>query len=277
MTAESDRDPVHHGFEVSVPPGYTRIDEPGAMIVIRHDVIDAVIAAYRSAPIDHRTLHGYAARAPGSRQFRGRDVAYALVLPASSMSVVVRHNRHGGAFRALTGDLFLGATRAPMELEAAVALHALRVPTPPLVAYAVYPAAPGLARSDVVTEEIPDGTDLGAMLLRTTPETDERRRAWNATTRLLKRMASAAVRHHDLNVKNVLLRSIADDLLAAYALDVDRVEFDCTRRDAFAGNRARLRRSVDKWRRTHGAVITDAELAAVGGRYVAADDRTTSR
>ena len=66
-----------------------------------------------------------------------------------------------------------------------------------------------------------------------------------------------------LNVKNILLRRTADDLFAGYILDVDRVEFDCSRRDAYAGNRARLRRSVEKWRDTRGATITDAEIEAL--------------
>lgn len=276
MSPVSARGAVRFGLDVLIPSGYERVDGGDALIVARRDVRPAIESAFRAAPADHPTLHGYAGRVPDARRFHGREVAYAITLPAS-ISVVVRHNRHGGALRALTGDLFLGATRAPRELEASLELHALGVPTPPVVAYAVYPAGPGLARSDVVTEEIDGGIDLGEMLLRTQPETDERRKAWNATTRLLRRMASAGVRHHDLNVKNVLLRPVADELFAAYALDVDRVEFDCARRDAYAGNRARLRRSVDKWRRTRGATITDAEVASVGGRYVVPDDRTTSR
>jgi tRNA A-37 threonylcarbamoyl transferase component Bud32 len=239
-------------------------------------MLGAVLAAYRSAPSSNRTLHGFAANAPGARPFKGRDVAYALSMPGSETTVVVRHNRHGGALRAITGDLFLRSTRAPRELEIALALSALGVPTPPVVAYAVYPGPAPFARSDVVTEEILDGMDLGEMLLRTEPGTDQRRKAWNATRRLLKRLAAAGVRHHDLNVKNVLLRPAAEDLLGGYILDVDRVEFDCTRRDAYAGNRARLRRSVQKWRDTRGARITDGELSSLAGIYLAADERTTS-
>ena len=246
-----------------IPAGYVRLAEPGATIVARADVSDAVLAAYRASPLENRTLHGYACRAPGRRPLRGRDIAYAMTLPSSGSSVVVRHNRHGGALRALTGDLFLGSTRAPMELDIALALANLRISTPAVLAYGVYPVAPGLARSDVVTEEIPDSSDLGEILLRSDPGSAERHLAWNATRRLLKRLASGGVRHHDLNVKNILVRPTADGLRTAYALDVDRVEFDCTRRDAFAGNRARLLRSVEKWSRIRGVPVTEAELAAL--------------
>ncbi|HET9426325.1 MAG TPA: lipopolysaccharide kinase InaA family protein [Gemmatimonadaceae bacterium] len=250
-------------LDVPVPRGYTRLDEPGAMIVARGDVAAAIGAAYRAAPSGSRTLHAFAASVPGARHFHGRAPAYAVALPASDLRIVVRHNRHGGALRSITGDLFLGATRAPMELETALTLHDLLIPTPAVLAYAVYPAGSLLSRSDVVTEEVPDSTDFGALLLSTEPESDDRRKGWNATRRLLKRLAAAGVRHHDLNVKNVLLRRTADDLFAGYILDVDRVEFDCARRDAYAGNRARLRRSVEKWRDTRGARITAAEIDAL--------------
>jgi hypothetical protein len=246
---------------VPVPRGYTRVDEPGAMIVARDDVLDGILTAFRGAPRDRPTLHGFAASVPNARRFQGRETAYAITLPASESPVVIRHNRHGGALRALTGDLFLGATRAPFELELSLTLRQLNVPTPGVLAYAVYPAGPGFSRSDVVTEEIPDSRDFGAVLLATAPSDADRLKAWNATRRLLKRLAAAGVRHHDLNVKNVLLRRTTDDLFAGYVLDVDRVELHCSRRDAYGGNRARLRRSVEKWRETRGAKISDAELA----------------
>lgn len=250
-------------LEVPVPREYMRVDEPGAMLIARADVVDGIVTAYRAAPRDAPTLHGFASRVPAARAFRGREVAYAISLPATGQGVVVRHNRHGGALRALTGDLFLGATRAPRELGIALSLRGLGIPTPAVLAYAVYPAGGGFARSDVVTEEVADSTDLGELLLATTPGSDDRRMGWNATRRLMKRLAAAGIRHHDFNVKNVLLRRTSDDLFAGYVLDVDRVEFDCTRRDAFAGNRARLRRSVEKWRDTRGAAITADEIDAL--------------
>jgi tRNA A-37 threonylcarbamoyl transferase component Bud32 len=248
-----------------LPAGYLQAHERGTTIVARADVFDGVLAAIRGAPAENPTLHGFAGGLTGARPYHGREIAYGVTLPGSTTAVVVRHNRHGGALRALTGDLFLGSTRAPRELDIAIALKQLGVPTPAVLAYAIYPAGPIIARSDVVTQEIPDALDLGERLLRTEPETDERRRLWNATTRLMRRLSQAGVRHHDLNVKNVLLRPGPDDVFIGYALDVDRVEFDCSRRDAFAGNRARLRRSVEKWRRTRGAAITDREIAAFRG------------
>lgn len=258
------------------PAGYRRVDEAGAIIVARADLADAMLAAFRAAPRENPTLHGYAGRAMDARPLRGRAIAYAVTLPQSTTPVVVRHNRHGGALRALTRDLFLGSTRAPRELAIATRLKALGVPTPAVLGYGIYAAGLVFARSDVVTEEIPDSLDLGAFLLASAPRSDERRRVWGATSRLLKRLSMAGVRHHDLNVKNILLRAVRDDLTVAYALDVDRVEFDCTRRDAYAGNRARLRRSVEQWRRIRGATIDDAEVSFLRSGYLGLDAATTS-
>jgi hypothetical protein len=237
---------------------------------------DSLRAALSAAPGDKPTLHGYAASSPGARRFSGREIAYAVTLPLSDRPVVIRHNRHGGAFRRITGDLFVGETNAPFELAISLELATLGVPTPAVLAYAVYSVVPGIARSDVLTEEIPDSGDLGALLLETSPGAPERHRAWSATTRLLKRLSGCGVRHHDLNVKNILLRNRGADAPEAYVLDVDRVELHCSRREAYIENRARLKRSVEKWRRTRGARITDDEIAWVGGRYVTPDRRTTS-
>jgi hypothetical protein len=243
------------------PAGYTRFDEGGTIIVVRDDAAAAVRNAYRQAPPDNRTLHGYASRVVGARSMTGRAVAYAVTLPGTTRSIVVRHNRHGGLLGALTGDLFTGCTRAPGELEIAITLTGIDVPTPAVVGYAIYPVAFGLARSDVLTEEITDSADLGDVLLRSTSDSAERLRALGATRALLQRLAAAGVRHHDLNVKNILIRTTDDS--AAYMLDVDRVELGCSHHDADTGNRARLLRSVEKWQRTRGATIAANEIASL--------------
>ena len=190
----------------------------------------------------------------------GRDVAYAITLPLSDIAVVVRHNRHGGLLRSLTGDLFATGGRTEKELIIARGLEKLGVATPEVVAYALYSAFAGLVRSDVLTAEIPASRDLGKLLSETTPESVARQQGWDATQRLLQRLRSAQVRHHDLNVKNVLLREMPEGGFASYLLDVDRVEFGCDRDHADSANRRRLIRSVVKWRDERGVTITDEEI-----------------
>ena len=131
-------------------------------------------------------------------------MAYAIALPASGTRVVVRHNRHGGLLARLTRDLFLPPTRAPRELAIALRLRTLGVPTPDVVMYGIAPAPFPFQRADVVTREIEHGRDLGVHERRR-PMSGGAPNAWSATRALRAMMNAAGVRHHDLNVKNVLL------------------------------------------------------------------------
>jgi hypothetical protein len=206
------------------------------------------------------SLYEAAARDLGARPLQGRGVAYAIALPVTGTRAVVRHNRHGGLLAPLTRDLFLPPTRAPHELAIAQRLRVLGVPTPEVLMYATSPAPFPFRRADVVTREIEGGRDLSTYMAATAPEA-ERRAAWEATRRLVRAMNAAGVRHHDLNVKNVLLAPVADGL-TAYLLDVDRVKLEAAGDPSVAqGNVGRLRRSARKWRDERGAVFDDAELA----------------
>lgn len=208
------------------------------------------------------SLYEAAARDLGARTHQGRGVAYAIALPATGTRAVVRHNRHGGVLAPLTRDLFLPPTRAPYELAIAQRLRALGVRTPEVLMYGTSPALFPFQRADVVTREIEGGRDLSAYLSAKTPEI-ERSAAWEATRALVRAMNAAGVRHHDLNVKNVLLAPGTAGL-DAYLLDVDRVTIGAAGDPQVAqGNVARLLRSARKWRDERGAVFDESELAAL--------------
>ena len=251
-------------MRIDVPAGYVRLDERRGVIVARADVADGLRDALQAAPPDAPTLHGYAARAPTAREMQGRGVAYALALPGTGLRAVVRHNRHGGLLRSLTGDLFRGATRAPKELDIAVGLAELNIPTPAVLAYAIYPAGAGFSRSDVVTAEVPDARDFGDVLLATNDDQEGREAAWGAVETLLDEMRESGVLHRDLNVKNILLRGNGEKP-QAWLLDVDRVQFGWLPPEADEKNRSRLARSVEKWRDTRGLRASATEIDALRG------------
>jgi hypothetical protein len=174
------------------------------------------------------TLYAYAAQHEEAHSLSGRGVVYAVPLP-NGERVVVRHNRHGGLLAPLTGDCFLTPTRAPYELATSLRLGRSGVPTPEIIAYAVYRAGPLLRRSDVASREVRNSSDLAAIL--TTGNVRERQAALDAAATLVGLLCACGARHADLNVKNVLLapnaaRGSAMPALTAYVLDVDRVEFD---------------------------------------------------
>ena len=253
-----------------VPDGYERLDVRGAEVVAQTAAVDAVRGALKSG-----TLYEYAAQHEDARPLAGRGPAYAVPLPGGDR-VVVRHNRHGGLLAALTGDRFLAPTRAPYELVTSRRLLGSGVRTPEIVAYAVYPAGPLLRRSDVATREVRDARDLATLL--TSGHERERLAALDAAAELIGSMSAIGARHHDLNVKNVLLaRASSRNELTAYVLDVDRVEFGRAGDSRITErNLARFTRSARKWRDLHGAHIDDAELARVAASVRRAASRRPS-
>ena len=238
----------------STPRGYVQFDVGVARVVCMEHVADAIEAA-----LARGTLYDYAARHPEARPLMGRGTSYAVPLPGNVERAVVRHNRHGGLLAPLTGDVFRTPTRAPLELAASERLQELRVPSPRMLGYVTYPAAPGFARADVVTREVPNAQDLSAALMN--DDATARQSALRATMTLLHTLGDAGARHHDLNVKNVLLQNRDDELPLALVLDVDRVVFGGDKASVREANLARLLRSARKWQSLHDARVTDSELA----------------
>jgi hypothetical protein len=239
------------------PAGYVRVTSGRCeVIALRAHEADA------RALLADGTLYEAAARDLAARPLLGRGVAYAVALPVSGIRAVVRHNRHGGLLAALTRDVFLPPTRAPLELAISLRLASAGVHTPPVLMYGLERRAVVLRRADVVTLAIGDSRDLATYMMPGEPR-GTRASAWAATRALVASLDAAGARHCDLNVKNILLAP-AGGRLCAWALDVDRVEFTDVR-SAHAGNVARLLRSARKWRDERGAELDEVE-AFGGGR-----------
>ena len=240
-----------------LPAGYARVTAGRCWAVVRTDH-----RADAEELLAEGTLYEAAARDLAARTFTGRGVAYAVALPVSGTRVVVRHNRHGGLLAPLTRDIFLPPTRAPYELAVSMRLATLGVRTPAVVMYGVERVAVGLRRSDVVTREVEGGRDLSTFMVSAVSPS-ERGGAWAAARELVLALNAAGARHHDLNVKNILVAPL-DGRLAAWVLDVDRVDFGQPGADAVRrGNVERLLRSARKWRDVHGAVFDDGELTGL--------------
>ncbi len=234
--------------------GYRQVSAGRCKVVTRGNHADDAWALLR-----HGTLYEAAARIPGARSLQGRGVSYAIALPVSGVQAVVRHNRHGGLLAPLTGDLFLPPTRAPYELLVARQLAAAGVKTPDVLMIGVSPVLGIFRRSDVVTREIIGGRDLATFMQGSEP-LESRRAAWAAARALVASLNAAGARHHDLNVKNILIALDG----AAWVLDVDRVAFGEPNASAIrSGNVERLRRSARKWRDERGAEFDESEFSAL--------------
>jgi hypothetical protein len=238
-----------------VSAGYVPLEVGRATAVARAEVAESVRDALLVG-----TLHAYAARHPEARALQGRGVAYAAPLPRGAGRVVVRHNHHGGILAGLTGDRFIVPTRAPHELETSLSLAARGVPTPLIVAYALYPAGPFLRRADIASREVPSARDAEAALGAATSasQVDE---ILEATARLVAALTKAGARHHDFNLKNVLLARGDTGELTAYVLDVDRVEFLRPQDPRVTElNLRRFTRSVRKWMRRGLAGLSEERI-----------------
>ncbi|MFN8570659.1 MAG: lipopolysaccharide kinase InaA family protein [Gemmatimonadaceae bacterium] len=237
-----------------IPPGYVRF-EAGVAEAVAHE---SVALGVREA-LGAGSLYAFAAAHPDRRDLTGRLPAYSIPLPNGGPRVVVRRSHHGGWLAGITRDLFVTPTRAPYELLVSLLLGRAGIATPPVLAYATYPAGPILRRSDVATLEVA-GADLGAWLLE--PDAQSTAERWLAPVAdLLKGLTRAGAWHPDLNVKNILLAADDGGVMRAFVLDVDRIEFhlpdDPTVR---AANFNRLERSLRKWRSRAATVIDDRLL-----------------
>ncbi len=207
------------------------------------------------------SLHEWAARQPGAHAMQGRATAWATALP-NGVQVVVRHSRHGGLLAPLTGDRFLAPTRAPFELAAALRLADAGVPTPELLAYAVYPAIGPYARADVATRLLRGHALPEAWAAATTEDATRSAMVAARCNRLtlLGALRGAGALHADLNVRNVLVLDVAGAPAAA-VLDVDRVTFGTPGDPAIAGkNLRRLLRSMEKRRVGYGVNFSAQQL-----------------
>jgi hypothetical protein len=234
------------------PPGYVSLVAGRARVVAQ-----AALAGPVQSAMTDCSLHTWASRQPGARAMRGRATAWATTFP-NGTEVVVRHSRHGGLLAPFTGDLFLAPTRAPAELAASLRLTGAGVPTPEVLAYAVYPAVGPFARADVATRLL-RGLGLPEAWRATTSH-DERWALVDVLARLIGALRRAGAHHPDLNVRNVLVLDAAPGPAAAI-LDVDRVTFGAPDDAVLAWrNVRRLLRSMAKERVGYGVDLTSRQV-----------------
>lgn len=232
--------------------GYVNLNVNGCQAVALESAAPEVAKALAGG-----TLHDWAATQPEREEMRGRGVIYSVSLPTTPvMPVVVRRNLHGGLLHGLTGEYFVLPTRAPLELKISLRLAGAGIPTPEVIAYAVYPVLGIFARSDVMTRRLPPGADLPAAWEKADKAARNSMLATVAT--LLKALAAAGAWHADLNLKNIYIAGTAPDL-TAYLLDVDRVTFPGGN-DIAERNFKRLARSARKWRTRWGLDFDEDSL-----------------
>lgn len=174
----------------------------------------------QSALGDGERLHEAASRqADAILQGRGQ----VPVLTTSQGRWAVRHYHRGGIVAGpLLGDRYLrfGSTRPVREAHTSHEVRQRGVPTPRVVAGAVYPGG-AFYRADLVTEFVADASDLKHMLFEEERSDLERTSMLEGVGRLLACTAAAGVEHLDLNAKNVLVAQRSREA-CPLLLDLDR-------------------------------------------------------
>ena len=252
--------------------GFGRVELPGALVLARRQAIPWVRFVLEGGG----TLYRAASRSRDALQLEGRGTVYVIPSPARMDGVVVgaprwavRHYvRGGGLVPLLLGDRYLrwGRPRPFHELRASEEARHRGISTPNVMAAALYGG--GLFyRADLVTEFIPDSTDLVEALFDTRRKgvggAVERQDALRAAGVLVARMARAGIGHRDLHAGNILLewRGAAP---SPHLLDLDRCEILRAGKTAPVGPMAlRLRRSLQKWERRTGLRISQGEWLAL--------------
>jgi 3-deoxy-D-manno-octulosonic acid kinase len=237
----------------------------------------------RQAVADGGTLHGWAEAREHARELSGRGVVYAVPAPTPGPDRrprwAVRHYRRGGALGPLLSDRYLavGESRPVREAAAAATLRERGIPTPAVVAGATYGTGV-FYRADLVTELVPDGTDLAAMVFGAQSTgagppaaTGGAEDALRSAGRLVARMGSAGVEHADLNAKNILLTPGRRGP-KAFVLDLDRCGVVTPGGPGRTKSmRRRLERSLRKLEGATGRLLRPSEWEALrdgveGGR-----------
>jgi tRNA A-37 threonylcarbamoyl transferase component Bud32 len=211
---------------------------------------------------------------------RGRLLRLPIDETGSEM-MVIRHYEHGGIFRALTKDLFLGGSRPFRELVITEMAREAGVPTMEVLAAIKRRMLWPFYRGDLISKEIPSSSDLITYFTRRGKSPDrghpaEKRELIHQAGRLVRKMHEAGIYHFDLHLKNfvVELREVGPRCLHIIDFDRSTVTYPLTSNKWFA-NLLRLDRSAEKWR-AKGLSITQADRLRFLRSYLEGDEERKS-
>ncbi len=256
------------------PAGYDEVLVGRTRVLVWHEVRGWACRTLEA----HGTLDAWASGSAGARALSGRGTVWSVPAagpgPEGRGRWVVRRYLRGGAMARVLRDTYLraGPTRPFRELSASALARARGVPVPAVIAGVVYPAGPFAYRAELVTEMVPDATDLAGLLF--VPQDTgggpiDGAAALLAAGRLARRAGTAGVFHPDFNAKNVVLRTGSVERSGgapeAWMVDLDRCRIrSAPRPEADTGAMlGRLERSLRKFEGIGGRRLADAEWSAL--------------
>ena len=248
---------------MTLPPGYEAVPAQGAWGFALQDAVP-----WAREVLGAGTLHGWAATRPDASTMAGRGTVYSVPAPVPGPDQrerwAVRHYFRGGLVAHWLRDRYLavGKPRPFLEAEASTTARSRGIPTPAVVAGAVYLSG-GFYRADLVTEHIPESSDLADVLFGENRLALPSEEALTAAGRLVRILERAGVMHPDLNAKNIVLH-VAPEGPCAHLVDLDRC---CARAAGIPAPafpmRRRLERSIRKFEAKVGDYLPHGAWAAL--------------
>lgn len=182
----------------------------------------------------------------------GAGRAGTMTLVLAGRPAYAKRGVHGGLARRLLGGVFWRDRRGRGVIEAADRLRAAGVPTPDVLAAGWRTITGPLAAYVLVTEAVPGGASLLA-LLGEQPLPRRRRRLARAAGRSVRALHDAGFVHPDLNLANLVAAHGGEPgapggATRVFVIDLDGGGFrDRVGGSARRGNLKRLLRSYEKW------------------------------
>jgi 3-deoxy-D-manno-octulosonic acid kinase len=198
----------------AVPDGFVRwSDGKGGRMIVRRG---------RERQIKIANCFAEDGQSEASR-YQGRGTLRRIHLPDGT-SALVRQCRHGGLFRAVTGQWYFTWPPRPFrELVVTEELRRRGVPTVEVLAACAIQRPSIFYRGCLVTRELADSEDFWSALQSGLVG----RLGWETTLRAvaasIRAMHREGVYHADLNLKNILLRPDKNGV-ASYLIDFDKAK-----------------------------------------------------
>ena len=190
---------------------------------------------------------------PGASLFKGRSIIPCVPIKGSKERMIIKHYEHGGLFRKITRDIFLGNSRPFRELAILEVASRKGVPVPQVLAARVDRILGPFYRGEIAYKEIPDSSNLLEYLNRLNQKPlkekiFQKREIINSLAEVIKKMHTLGIYHGDLNVKNVLIQNVGKKV-GVYLVDFDcsKIKDSLTLRDRL-NNLNRFHRSCQKWK-----------------------------
>lgn len=202
--------------------------------------------------------------------FEGRR-PYPSILLNNGQRVIIRKYHHGGIFGNFGKDLYLFGSRAFKELILTEEVRACGIPTSEPVCAIHQSIFPFFYKAYLLSLEIPDAHDLKRFLIEIGKELSPqnliiKRRIIRSIGSLVKKFHDNGFFHRDLQLKNILVSRGQ-----TFIIDFDR----CYRKSQLSlkqkiNNILRLKRSVEKWKRT-GLPVTRTDQMRFFLSYIEGD------